>query len=118
MTTSSLPAVPHVRPHGPQVGRRQHVEHLQHFGRADLHGELHGQLLVGRVAAERQMVHQHVLVDEEPQRLGFVRREAQPPGGVGGDLHAHLAMIFQAALAQVVDQQRQVQQVLSAPSGR
>ena len=58
-----------------------------------------------------------MLVDQEPQRLGFVGRKSQPPGGVGGDLHAHFAMVFQMALAQVVDQQRQVQHVLLRARG-
>ena len=38
--------------------------------------------------------------------------DAQPLGGVGGDPQPHLAVVFQVALAQVVDQERQVQQVL------
>ena len=107
-----LPAVPHVRPDRSQIGRRQNVEHLQQLGRADLHGQLNRQLLVGRVAAKRQMVQVHVLVNEEPQDLGFVRRKPQPRGRVGGDLQPHFAMILQTPLAEVVDQQRQMQQML------
>ena len=45
------------------------------------------------------------------------RGQSQPPAGVGGDLQPHLAMVFQMALAQVVDQQRQVQQVLFGQAG-
>ena len=91
MTTSAFQPSHTSGPHRAQVGGRQHVEHLQQLGRADLHGELHRQLLVGRVAAEGQVVHQHVLVDQEPQGLGFVGGQSQPPGRVGGDLHAHFA---------------------------
>ena len=35
-----LPAVPHVGPHGAQVGGGQHEEHLQQLGRADLDREV------------------------------------------------------------------------------
>ena len=69
-------------------------------------------MLVGRIAAERQVVHQHVLVDEESQSLGLVRRDAQPLDGVRSDPQPHFPMIFQVSLAQIVEQQRQVQQVL------
>ena len=53
-----LPAVPNIGTDCAQVARRQHVKHLQQIGRADLHGQIDGQLLVGRVAAKRQVVHQ------------------------------------------------------------
>ncbi len=66
--------------HGPQVGGRQHVEHLQQLGRADLHGEADHQFLVAGVAAEGQVVHPQVLVDEELQGLGLVR----PAGPAAG----------------------------------
>ncbi len=49
---------------------------------------------------------------QKPQRFGLMGRKPQPGGRVGGDLQPHLAMILQMALAQVVNQQRQVQQML------
>ena len=107
-----LPAVPDVGAHGAQVGGREHVEHLQQLGRADLHGEADDQLFVARVAAEGQVVHPQMLVDEKLDDLRLVRLQAQPPAGLFGDLQAHLAVIFQQALAQVVDQQGQVQKML------
>ena len=58
------------------------------------------------------MVHAEVLVDEElaaRSRLGGGK--AQPPGRRLGDLQPDLAMVLQKALAQVVDQQGQVQDV-------
>ena len=107
-----LPAVPDVGADRPQVGGGEHVEHLQQLGRADLHGEADDQLFVARVAAEGQVVHPQVLVHEELDDLRLVRLQAQPPAGLLGDLQSHLAMVFQQPLAQVVDQQGQVQKVL------
>ena len=43
-------------------------------------------------------------MDQEPQGLGVVRVEAQSLRDGNGDLHANLAMIFQMAFAQVVQQ--------------
>ena len=99
-----LPAVPHVRAHGPQVGRSEHKQHLQHLGRADLDGELHDHVLVAGVAAEGEMVHAEVLVDEELQALGLVGRQAQPLGRTLGNLSPNVAVIFQKTLSQVVNQ--------------
>ena len=107
-----LPAVPDVGADRAQVGGGEHVEHLQQLGRADLHGETDDQVLVAGVAAEGQVVHPQVLVDEELDGLRLVRLQAQPPAGLLGDLQADLAVVFQQPLAQVVDQQGQVQEVL------
>ena len=60
-----LPAVPNVGTDRAEVGGREHVEHLQQFGRADLHGEADDQVFVARVAAKGEVVHPQVLVDEK-----------------------------------------------------
>ena len=69
-------------------------------------------LLVARVAAERQVVHQQVLVDQQADDLGLARAESQPRAGLRGDPQPDLAVVLQVPLAQVVDQQCQVQQPL------
>ena len=107
-----LPAVPDVGAHRAQVGGGEHVQHLQQLGRADLHGEADDQVFVAGVAAEGKVVHPQMLVDEELDGLRLVRLQAQPPAGLLGDLQPDLAVIFQQPLAQVVDEQGQVQKVL------
>ncbi len=53
-----------------------------------------------------------MLVDEELQRFGVVRRQAKPQGRPLGDLQADLAMVLQETLAQVVNQQGQMEHSL------
>ncbi len=105
----AFPIVPHAWPDRRQVGRREHQQHVEHLGRADFDGEPHHDLVVAGIAAKRQVRHDQVLVDQELQRLGLAQRQAQQLGGLVGDPQPHFAMILDEALAQIVDQQRQVQ---------
>ena len=107
-----LPAVPHVGADRTQVGGGEHVQHLQQLGRADLHGEADDQFFVARIAAEGEVIHPQMLVDEKLDDLRLVRLKAQPPAGLLGDFQSDLAVIFQQPLAQVVDQQGEVQEML------
>ncbi len=107
-----LPAVPHARPHGCEIGRRQHEQHVEHLGRTDVDGEPHDELIVARVAPECQVRHDQVLVHQEFQHLGFAHRQPQPAGRLVGDTQANVAVVFDEPLAQVVNQQGQVQRAL------
>ncbi len=104
-----LPTGPGVGPDGGQVGGREHEEHLQQLGRADLDGEADRDRLVAGVAAQGEVVHHQVLVDEEFQGLGVFRVQTEPLGRLGGDPQPDLAVVFRVALAEVVDQQGQVE---------
>ncbi len=107
----ALPAVPDVGTDRPQVGGGEHVQQLQQLGRADLHGKTDDQFLIGRVVSQGKAIHPQMLVNEKLDEFRLVRRQAQPPAGLFGDFQSHLAVIFQQALAQVVEEQGQVQQV-------
>ena len=99
-----LPTVPHRRPHSREVGRRQHEQHVEHLGRADVDGKPHDELIVARIAPKREVRHHEVLVDEKLERLGFAQRQPQPPGGVLGNPQPHVAVVLDEAFAQVVNQ--------------
>ena len=88
-----LPIVEHARPDRRQIGQRQHVQHLEHFRRADLNGELHHDAVVADVLLLRQVAHSQVLQDEKPHRFGLVLRQTQPRGGLLRQAGPDLAMI-------------------------
>ena len=77
-----------------QVACGHDVKHLQQIGRADLHRQIDRKLLVGRIAMERQVVHQLVLVDQESQGLCVVGVKTQTFRDGNGDPHADLQMIL------------------------
>ncbi len=104
-----LPTVPHARAHGGKIGRSQHEQHVEHFGRADVDREPQDQFLVVRIAAKRQVRHHQVFVHQELERLGLAQGQVQALGRFFGDPQANFAVILDKTFAQVVDQQRQVQ---------
>ena len=118
-----LPAVKHARPDGHEIGGREYEQHLQRFGRTDLDGKANDQLRIAGVAAKRQVRHLQMFVYEELQRLSIGFRQPETLTDLLRDVAADVAMIFGKALAQVVNQQGQMQKPLAldapvdAPSG-
>ena len=68
-----FPAVPDIGAHRTRSQACHDIKHLQQIGRTHLHRQIDRKLLVRRIAMERQVVHQLVLVDQESHRLVFGR---------------------------------------------
>ena len=79
-----LPIVQYTRPHCRQIGQRQHVQHFQYFGRANLDGELLTPSAV-YVAGDEAVVGQSALDVslEDPASVATLvkRRMGQPDFG-------------------------------------
>ena len=107
-----LPAIPDARSDGREIGSREHEQHIEHLGRAHVDGEPQHELRIGNVAPHCQMRHDEVLVHEKLERFGFAQRQAQVLGRFFGDPQAQFAVVFDKSLAQIVDEQSQMQGAL------
>ena len=109
-----LPVGPLARPNRNDVGGRQREEHPQGLGTADLVTEFDDHPRFGNVPPGGQLLHHQVTVNQEDHPIGVRFIESQPPGGVQREPLSHLAVILVEPLAQVVQQQGQVQQILAS----
>ena len=72
-----LPAVPHARADGADVGGGEDGQQLQPFGRLHHRGEILDGLAVGQVARLRHARHHEVVLDQPGDRLGVGRGKAE-----------------------------------------
>jgi len=107
-----LPVVQHPGADGGQISAGKHKQHRQALGRANFDGELQDHLLIAGIAAEGEVRHEQVFVDQKAQLTGLAVGELEPVGGFVGDPGADFAMIFQVTFAEIVDQQRQMERSL------
>ena len=67
---------------------------------------------VARIAAKGQVGEHEMPVHEETQRLGISFVQVEVPRNLPCDPSSHFTMVFGVAFTQVVDQQRQMEQLL------
>ncbi len=104
-----LPAVPHARPHGADIGHGQHHQHAQALGIPHRLGEgAHGRG-IGHVALLGVVAHQQVMAHQPDDQLDPARIDPQPLAGPARGDGAVLQLAPVAALAYVVQQHGQHQ---------
>ena len=105
-----LPAVPHARPDRLDVGGGQNGEQLHALDRLHHRGEILDRHPVGEIARLRDARHHQVHLDQPGDRLGLRRREAEPRAEAARDPRAGDRVVLDAALGDVVQEQRDVEQ--------
>ena len=98
----SFPVVPGSRANGGDVGGGQDKQHAQAFLAAYVAHELQNESAIGEIAAEGEVRHQEVLVDEEDQEFALMTCNSESIRGLFGDAFADLAVIFGETLAEVM----------------
>src|SRR5690606_5089376 len=100
----TLPAVPRAGADGADVGDRQQKQQFQPLRALYDRREVADRLGVSKIAAERDVAHFEMMLDEpcDRVRLGSGQPEprAEPPGNAGADLR----MVLDPALADVVQE--------------
>ena len=112
-----LPFGPGARADRLDVGGREDVEHLQHFGRAEVMRELHQGFGIGNVAAEGDVGHLEMPQHEPGHDLGRLRTEVQALRDALGDFCSDLGVRAAEALADVVQDDGQMQDVALLDGG-
>ena len=93
------------------VGQRHQAEHLQALFGADERGEVLDDVRILGVAAERDERHAQVMLDQEQHRLARLAGQLQAVDHVPRHPHALVRVIVVAPLPDVVQQQREDQQL-------
>ncbi len=104
-----LPVVPHAGADAADVARRQHRQQVEPPHALHRLGEVPHRPRVAEVALLRGVRHQQVVAHQPLDRLGFVGLQAQPGADAAGDPGAEDGVILGPALADVVQQQRDVE---------
>jgi len=115
-----LPAGPDAGADRRDVSGGQHVQQPQRLGAAHAAAEPRDHVGIGQVASHRDLFHVEVVPDQEHQQVAIGPGQLEPLPDVRRQPGSHFAVMFGEALAQVVQQQRQVQQqlVVDRPAGR
>ena len=116
----SLPTRPNAGPHRADIGGGEHREHLQHLRRTDIDGKPHQQTRVIDIAAECQMGHGQMPVNEKFHNPRLILREHQARRHIPGHTGSELTVILHKSLPEIVNQQRHKQRPLPsdlAPDG-
>ncbi len=95
-----------------EIGAGQHEQHLQQRRGANLDDVLQHDRLITRVTTKGQVREHQVAVDEEPECLRILLIEVQILGDLQRNPGPDFTVILRIAFAQIMDEQREVQQVL------
>ena len=104
-----LPAVPHARADGADVGRGQDGEKLQPLQRLHHGGEILDRFAVGQIARLRHRRHHQMHLDQPGDQLGVGRRHAEPRAQPPRDARAGDRVILDLPLGDVVQEQRDIE---------
>ena len=105
----ALPAVPDAGADGADVGDGQHQQQLQALRALHDVGEVADGLGVADVAAEGDLAHGQVLLDQPGDGLGLGRAQAEARTELAGDARADDGVVLVAALGDVVQEGRDVE---------
>ena len=111
----ALPAVPHARSDGADVGDGEDQEKLQALRALHDMGEIEDGLEVVEVAHLRRLAHQQMMADEPGDRLGLRRRQAEARAQRQCDPLAGDGVMLVPALGDVVEKGRDIER---APAGQ
>ena len=110
-----LPVVPGPRPHATDIADGQHGQQVQPFARFHRLGKVAHGAGVADIAFLRHVGHQQMIAHQPFHRLAFLGIQPQPGGNAAGHLRANDRMILGAALADVVQKQRNVDDLAVHP---
>ncbi|CFP51985.1 Uncharacterised protein [Bordetella pertussis] len=113
----ALPGVPDARAGAADVGHGQQVEGGQAAFVAHLGGEVAHHLRVGQVALLGDRRHQQVMAHQELDQLGIGRIQAVVLREAAHLARAQFGMIAAAALGDIVEQRRDIQQPVAVQAG-
>ena len=106
-----LPRPPRRRAGRLRVGLREGVQQVEHFDGADALGDVRERRTVGEIAPHGDVGEQQVVLDHRDQHVGVGEPDAEPVTETADDLHARLGVIALVALADVVEQRAEHEQV-------
>ena len=104
-----LPVVPDAGADAADVADGEHGQELQPGRALDRAGEVAGGARVGQVALLGDVGHQQVVLDQPDHELGLLLVEAEARRETGGDLGADGRVVAARALADVVEEERDVE---------
>ena len=105
----ALPPVPDAGPDGANIGDRQHQQQLQPLGVPDNAGKVANGLRIADIARLRVSAHHEMVLDQPHHLVDLVSRQAEPFRDTPRHASADDGMVFRAALADVVQEGREIQ---------
>ena len=104
-----LPAVPHLRTDGANIGHGQDQQQLQSLRRLHPLDKAGDRLRIADVELEGGVAHQQMPAHQPGDGLGLLGRKPEPRAELQRDLFAEHRMIAAAALCDVVQQRREIE---------
>ena len=106
-----LPRAPRRRAGRLRVGLGEGVQQIEHLDGADALGDVRERRAVGEIASHGDVGQQQVVLDHRDQHVGVGEADAEPVTEAADDLHAGLGVVALVALADVVEQRAEHEQV-------